>query len=45
MAPSYPPSTVIGFDEAQALSLGLDAVPRAKAAVSALLMQADFPAP
>ena len=45
MAPSYPPSTAIGFDEAQAVSLGLDAVCRVKAAVSALLMQADFSAP
>jgi hypothetical protein len=26
MAPSYPPSTAIGFDEAQASGLGLDVI-------------------
>jgi hypothetical protein len=33
---------MIGLDKAQALGLGLDAVRKIKAAVSALMMQADF---
>jgi hypothetical protein len=33
---------MIGVDKAQALGLGLDIVRRIKAAVSALMMQADF---
>jgi len=33
---------VIGLDKAQGLRLGLDVVRRIKAAVSTLMMQADF---
>jgi hypothetical protein len=45
MAASYPPSTAIRFDEAQASGLGLDVIWRIQAAVSTLLMQADFLGP